>query len=80
MNQITAEEARSLRENDTLCEIYDQIRKDAKERDCTFYYVKCHQVKSIKSELEQKGFRVSVEEVQTEYDGLMSELYIVWDE
>jgi hypothetical protein len=80
MYPITAEEARSLREVDTLIEIYDQIRKDAKESDCTFYYVKCHQAKSIKSRLEQKGFRVSVEDKNTEYDELMSQLYIKWDE
>lgn len=80
MNPITAEEARSLREeNETLGKIYVQIRQYSRSHYSVGYFVKCFQAKWIKSELERNGYHVSTSEEHTECDGLMTHLYISWD-
>jgi hypothetical protein len=67
--------------DETLGEIYDEIREYTKNHDCIGYnvFVKCFQAKRIKSELERNGYYVSTSEVQTKCDGLMTHLYISWD-
>jgi hypothetical protein len=80
MKHFTAEEARSLREEDEILgKIYDHIREYARTHDSVGYnvFVKYFQAKRIKSELERNGYHVSTSEGHT--NGLMTHLYISWN-